>query len=36
MVWAYKGRVGKATYETGTIFKRARIWYVASFVERDR
>ena len=32
-VWAYNAAMGKATYGTGTLLKRGRIWYVSYWVE---
>ena len=32
-VWVYNALMGKATYGTGTIFKRGRIWYLSYYVD---
>ena len=33
VAYRQSGRMGKATYGTGTIFKRGRIWYVSFWVD---
>jgi integrase len=31
-VWGYNAAMGKATYGTGTLFRRGRIWYLSYYV----